>query len=670
MAAEKIYLEVLLPLRLRGLLTYCAAGSAVEADSASLREGSWVRVTVKGRKSIGIVETVSAVPPENLREDIIKPIDAVLPTAPVSKDEIKFWHSIAEYYMCTPGEVFKAAYNLQLQKRVADEPKKRKAKDSSLQGPDYEQIAKLSPAQLNAADLIRQSVACGRTVLLRGVTGSGKTEIYMHLAAEQLQRGRSTLYLVPEIALSKQLEERLRKVFGDKLQVFHSGETIPHRQKVMQTVAGGEAQVVLGTRSSVFLPFGNLGLVIVDEEHDHSYKQTEPAPRYNGRDAAVMLASIKRAGVLLGSATPSFEAIYNVRAGKYDEVHLTEKYHGSKDTKVSIIDVTQARRHREMKGSFSQELINEMRRTLDKGEQILVFRSRRAYSPLVQCSECGDIPKCPRCNVSLSYHRFNNTLKCHYCGLQQPFTTRCKACGEPSLVERGAGTERVEEELRELFPGVEVSRFDAETTSSKKQERQLIKDFAEGRTRIMVGTQMITKGFDFEGLSLVVLLSADSLFAVQDFRSDERCIQLITQLLGRAGRRGGSGRLIIQTAQKDHPVLQSASNLQNLMDERREFGYPPFVRLITITVKDRYEGRLWNVCRLLNGEFRSLVLNFDGPVPPAVDFIDKQHINQFFIKLPRNGRLAATKSAIRQGIEKVEKEFKTCSTIIVDVDPQ
>ena len=655
-----------MPLRLKGALTYCAN----ESDCQMLEAGTWVEVTVRGRKVVGVVENISREPSGGLDPKIIKPVDSILASKPVSLDEIKFWHAIAKYYMCTPGEVFKAAYNLGLQRRVASQPKKRKTKEAAPQDPDYQKIAQLSQAQQRAYDSIKKSMASGRTVLLRGVTGSGKTEIYINLAAEQLRSGRSTLYLVPEIALSKQLEERLRKVFGDKLKTFHSGETVPKRQKVMETVAAGAALVILGTRSSVFLPFRNLGLVIVDEEHDHSYKQAEPAPRYNGRDAAIMLASLKGAGVLLGSATPSFEALYNVQTGKYDEVLLTEKYHGSKDPKVSIIDVNEARRHREMKGSFSQELINEMRKTLEKGEQILVFRSRRAYSPLVQCSECGDIPKCPRCNVSLSYHRFNNTLKCHYCGYQRSFTTRCKVCGEPSLVEKGAGTEKIEEELQDLFPNIAVSRFDAETTSSKKEEQRLIKDFAEGRTKIMVGTQMITKGFDFEKLSLVVLLSADSLFAVQDFRSDERSIQLITQLLGRAGRRGGSGRLIIQTAQKDHPVLQSETSLQQLLKERETFGYPPYVRLVTITVKDRYDGRLWNVCRRLKEEFEHLHLSFDGPVPPAIDFIDKQHIAQFFIKLPRTKRLAAIKSNMAGAVDKVEKEFKTCSTVVIDVDPQ
>lgn len=666
MEREKMFAEVLLPLRLRCCFTYRVPDEML----GTISQGSWVNVALKGKESLGIVLSLQERAPEDVKEEWIRPLLGIVDKPAVSEIEIGFWQNMADYYMCTLGEVFKAAYNVQLQRAVSRIPRRVVKKADDGVDADYSAASELSPLQQDALSSILKEFGKNRAALLEGVTGSGKTEIYIHLAIKELQRGRSVLYLVPEIAISKQLEQRLRKVFGGELLVFHSKQTIPQRKAVMEMVQRG-AKIVLGTRSAVLLPFCSLGLVIIDEEHDQSYKQSEPAPRYNGRDAALMLASGRGANVLLGSATPSFETIYNVECGKYGIVHLSEKYYSAAAPQVKIIDTNEAWRHREMVGSFSRELINEMRVTLSRGEQILVFRSRRAYATMVQCSECGDIPKCPRCNVSLSYHRFNNTLKCHYCGYSYSFTTRCKACEEPSLIERGAGTEKVEEELNDLFPDCKVARFDADTTASKKQEEGIIKDFAAGKIDILVGTQMITKGFDFKNLSMVVLLSADSLFAVQDFRSDERAVQLMTQLLGRAGRHGNSGRLLIQTAQKEHPALRMGAASQHLLEERKQFGYPPFVRLVTVTVKDRYEDRLIRVCGRLREEFSTVKgCEIVGPVAPALDYIDKEHLMEFHIKLPRNSRLGGIKKALSEKIGLVESEFNRVATIVVDVDPQ
>ncbi len=662
----KMYVDVLLPLKLKGLLSYSVSGE----EPVSV--GTWVKVSVRGRSSVGVVTGVSEKVPPGLEPEKIRPVEEVLDYPDVSPTELKFWNALADYYLCTPGEVFKAVHNgASLKYRAGRSRKERKVVPVKPVSEEGGGLNTLSEEQQKAIVQVEKAFGKKKTVLLNGVTGSGKTEIYIHLAQGRLKEGRSSLILVPEIAISRQIEERLRRVFGDDLKVFHSKQTIPSRCATADYVRENPC-IVLGTRSAIFLPFRNLGLVVVDEEHDRSYKQDDPAPRYNGRDAAVMLASQCGADILLGSATPSLESLYNVRTGKYEQVNLLNKFHSGDAPETGIIDTSLAWRHREMRGSFSLELINEMRKTLNDGGQIMLFRSRRAYSPLVQCSECGAIPKCPKCNVPLTYHKYNNTLACHYCGYSTLFTTRCRECDTPSLVDRGSGTEKIEEEIKDLFPEYPVARFDADTTQSKKEEAKMIRDFAAGRIRIMVGTQMITKGFDFEKLSLVVLLDADSLLAVQDFRSDERAMQLMVQLLGRAGRRGNRGKLLIQTSRKDHPVFSFKPSLffGALLDERRTFGYPPFSRLVTITVKDKYEGRLWNACRMLGDAFSSLKLpGVQGPVEPAMETVGGYHIRRFWIRLLRNSSLSTEKRGIYDAVESVLGQFKYAPDIIIDVDP-
>lgn len=669
MADGKVYVNVILPLKLRGTLTYCAP--------QEIQEGGWVRVRIRNCNAIGIVEKVLDRLPSGMNPERIKTLEPVPDKAPVGKQEVDFWKDIAQYYMCTEGEVFKAAYSTSIQNAVTKVPKRKPAQAKEKAEADFSRLKELSPAQLEAEAIIRRGLDKGRPVLLHGITGSGKTEIYLKLAAEQLQSGRSVLMLVPEIAISRQLQQRVEAIFGNSLLVFHSKQTVPSRKKTIEALRSGERpRIVLGTRSAVFLPFKKLGLVIVDEEHDHSYKQEDPAPRYNGRDAAIMLGTRLHAGILLGSATPSLESLYNVSAGKYSLARLENKYHDSSLPSVEIIDTVQERRLRNMQGSFSRGLLKQIKQTADRGEQVMIFRSRRAYSPFVQCGLCGNIPKCPHCNVSLSYHKFSNTLSCHYCGYGTAFSPYCKECGEPALEGRGTGTEKLEEELQSVFPDLEVARFDAETTASKTVEEKTIKDFAAGNIDILVGTQMITKGFDFEKLSLVAIINADSILAVQDFRSDEKALQLITQLLGRAGRRDKPGKLVIQTAQADHPVIKAAleagrpTDPAPALEERRIFRYPPYVRLITITVKDRQEGRLWNVCRRISEAAAQCgIKDIAGPITPALEMVDKYHIREFWIKLERDRSLVPIKKALSERIELLEKEFKGGPSIILDVDP-
>lgn len=671
MAEEKRYVEVLLPLKLKEALTY-RLPAGWEADA-----GTWVQVPLRGHPALGVVLEVRDSAPVGVNLSAIEPVDALLAAPPATPAELALWRAVADYYLCTPGEVFKAAYNAGLQKLMLNPPKPRSSKKKTAQEEAPETVLnELSPGQQAALDRIRDGFARHKPVLLHGVTGSGKTEVYLHLAAEQLQQGRDVLYLVPEIAVSQQLQQRLEAAFGERLLVYHSRTTIPQRHKVIDTLRRDPTpRIVLGTRSAVFLPLRKLGLAVVDEEHDRSYKQDDMAPRYNGRDAALMLAALHKANVLLGSATPSCEALYNVETGKFALAELPDRYFGGVAPAIEIIDMAKALRLHNVDGSFSRKLLKEMAAVLDAGRQVLVFRSRRAYAPVVQCEACGQPVQCPHCNVALSYHRFNSTLSCHYCGYHRPFSQRCPTCDELALVERGSGTEKLEEELQAAFPGRTVARFDADTTQSKTAEKKLIHDFAAGRIDILVGTQMITKGFDFEHLAMTAIVSADSLFAVQDFRSDERALQLLTQLMGRSGRRGEPGRLVIQTFQPDHPVLQrlvsgETESAENLLAERKAFNYPPYVRMIAITVKDRYEGRVWNVCRLIKEAAEAVgIRDIAGPTAPAVDVVGGEHIAQFWIKLPRNRQLAATKKALYDRVEQIDRDFKGHTSIVIDVDP-
>lgn len=804
MLLRKKYAELILPLKLRGTLSYCVPEELVHC----VEVGSWVNVMMSGREYLCVVEAISDVAPDILPNKL-KAISAVVDLPKVEASEMLFWHNLADYYMCTVGEVFKAAYSLSFHKQVAiqgerklkaeekavkaaaraaeeaQKPKRRKkrvaadadsceAKESSgslsaagvssvpEQLPSCEvndgseplsvsgvfPLPELSTLQQEVLAKVKSYFSENKPVLLHGVTGSGKTEIYMHLAKEVLLRGKSVLYMVPEIALSAQLKSRLENVFGDKLLIFNSKQTAVQRKKVFDALkssnvpeisegadgnsrassasavsedADGDSRassesarcetsesarcetavgvppeavgyIILGTRSAVLLPFFDLGLVIIDEEHDSSYKQADPAPRYNGRDAAMMLARQCGASVIMGSATPSFEAQYNVLTGKYARVELGQKFYGNTEPIIKIIDTNKAYRLHNMKGPFSMQLINEIRKTVDRGEQVMIFRSRRAYSPIVQCSECGEIPKCPKCNVSLSYHKFNNMLECHYCGYRKKYTPLCPKCGEQTLVNKGAGTEKIEEELKEYFPDMVIERFDADTTESKVREQKLLKDFAAGKINILVGTQMITKGFDFDRLALVAVIQADSLFSVQDFRADERAYQLLQQLRGRAGRRGKQGMIMIQTAQPEHPVVMRLVEESHRMDpdypwkteekcalegddgsglkEREIFCYPPYVRLLLISIKDRQQWRVQAVAKDMLTLFAQCGINNQvGPFAPAIEKVNGYHILQYWVKLPRNGRLGKIKQALSNGIELVKSKYNNTPTIVVDVDP-
>ena len=665
--------------------TETAAATENAAGGCKVAPGTRVRVHFGKREMIGVVRGFryadrGEVPLERLGKPLeYKEIDGVVELPAIKREQLEFWQVLADYYLCTVGEVYKAAYPALAVRQ--ESVKSRKSPELFLErisfspeGISQQLLPRLSQRQQGAFDEIRAHFGSGkRPVLLHGATGSGKTEIYVKLAQEVLAKGKNVLFMVPEIALSKELESRLKGYFGERLLLFHSKVTAAQKHFVHSVVlqAGGNSPVVvLGTRSSLFLPFAQLGLVIVDEEHDPSYKQSDPAPRYNARDAAVLLASIYGAHLVMGSATPSFESLYNVSIKKYARVMLPFRYFGAPAPDVEIIDTIKARRVGEMKGSFSQKLINALKENMEQGGQALVFRNRRSYSPMVQCDNCGQIPKCPHCNVSLSYHRYNNTLRCHYCDYTSLFSSRCPQCSSGELVARGAGTERVEEELRELLPLARIERFDADVAESKREEERIIGSFAKGEIDILVGTQMLSKGFDFEKLSLVALLQADTVLGMEDFRADERALQLFTQLIGRSGRRGIRGKMLIQSAQKNHPIFKIFKldtlfpDSSALLDERREFRFAPYVRMVKITLRHRTMEELERLIAAV-AAIQVPCLEITGPFVPGLERLRGEWQRAFYVKFARDSRLSHNKRVLMERLEALNAP----NSIVVDVDP-
>lgn len=671
------YAAVILPLKYGDGITY------IIPKIYDVKIGSRVKVDLSGKIYGGVVCNILQV--NQIEQNIeYKPILEVENLPLVTSTELNFWKKIAQYYMCSIGEVFKAAYPALTVKQ--ESVKHRKTAEDFLeqvQKDNLESTIKLSQAQEVAFYKIKNFFEQGnKPVLLKGVTGSGKTEIYINLALEQLRQGKNVLYMVPEIAISKQLQSRLKKIFGERLLTFHSKQTAAEKSRIhniLQLKEPNAAAVVLGTRSALFLPYNNLGLVIVDEEHDSSYKQTEPAPRYNGRDAAILLSTIHKSNILLGSATPSLESLYNHIAKKFNLVELNEKYWGGEPPQVEIIDTLWARKSRQMRGEFSQKLLNEIKSTIESGSQVLIFRNRRSYSPIVECVECGDIPKCPHCNVYLSYHKYNGTLRCHYCDYTTSFTGYCNNCNTASLKYKGAGTEKLEEELSALLPDKTIARYDADIAKSKKAEEQVIKDFAQGKIDVLIGTQMISKGFDFENLSLVAIINADTILGVQDFRGDEKALGMFIQLAGRTGRRKKRGKLLIQSNQKEHPVFAqlkreceelSAEKMDyTLLAERKQFLFAPYVRMIKLTIKHKEIEKVNSLCFVVKNTIESSGLQhreLTGPFAPPIDKIRGEWIKCFYIKFNRDNSLTANKQALQNIIDNIKGGSRA---ITVDVDP-
>ena len=756
-----------------------------------VKVGDRVKVEFARKAYTGVVSAVGIEPqtdPEKIKEFIT--IETGLER--IREEEIALWRRVAEYYMCTVGEVYKAAYPQRkidleaaraaalhkaeerhervlnaMREKIAKLKVKLEEKENALASAKpgtkkreqiegmVERLTKevsiaeealanaessgqtgqagqtgqtgqaglsgsgnpaqpepditLTPAQEEAYSKASESLKANKPVMLHGVTGSGKTEIYIRLAADALRKGKNVLYLVPEIALSKQLTDRLSEHFGERLLTYNSGESEARRRAIAEAIrnvaettcngtdktnctAGAQNQanyIVLGTRSSLFLPHNNLGLIIVDEEHDSSYKQDSPAPRYNGRDTALMLSVIHRCGIILGSATPSLEEMYNCECGRHTLVTLTERFHGAQNSDIDIIDTKAERKKRGMVGSFSRKLIDQIRSTLAEGGQVMILRSRRAWAAALQCEECGDIPKCPHCNVSMCYHKRgeNGIMKCHYCGHTESYTGSCAKCGK-ALRPLGAGTQKIEEEAAGLFPEATIARLDSDTAQNRGYETKVIKDFADGKIDILIGTQILTKGFDFSNLRLTAVIAADSMLGLQDFRADEKAMQVLEQFRGRCGRRDSKGTIVIQTSQPEHPVYHRLrqGNINafstDLLTERKTFGFPPYSRIIELTIRDKYEDRAERMVTKLAAELRKafhcpqqrgllMLANspITGPYAPVVDRVQEQHIRCIRVSLKKDRTLKENKAKLYETVQKFEREQKYADHITLNVDP-
>lgn len=727
------FISVIVPLKLEWEPVYAVPAG----QEGKIAVGDRVRVVFAGREYVVVVSGVNVSPTTSL--DKIKPVLEITDMPKVSQNEITLWRQVASYYMCTVGEVYKMAYPVQKMAKSLDSKSRRRkaACPEDISVPQDSGIC-LSPAQTAAHDAVLSAFSGHKPVLLQGVTGSGKTEIYMKLAKECLSGGKNVLYLVPEIALSRQLSQRLELHFGDTLCSYHSALKVSEKKAVFQKMGEGGQYVMLGTRSSLFLPHRELGLIIVDEEHDGSYKQDSPAPRYNGRDVALMLASICRCNIILGSATPSFESLYNCESGRFRKVVLSERFHGDGETEVELIDTNAERKKRGMVGSISRKLIALLKHTFEAGGQAMVLRARKSYATTLQCSECGAIIRCPHCNVSLSLQKSRGKLVCNHCGYTMPYSEHIthqrpsagmQAASPGAILQGGAlgtaptapglcngkivafgtGTEKVEEELAAIFPERRIARLDADTSAKAGWQKSVLQDFAQKKIDILVGTQMLTKGFDFDNLSLVAVLQADSLLGQQDFRADEKAVQLLEQFRGRCSRRGQKGVFAIQTSQPEHPVYQmilsegaasseagfseirdgsasmnaqpasgaagSAAYTAALMAERRTFLYPPYTRIVNVVMKDSNLERLERLSSLLSLQLRGAGV-FPGqgvtatPVfAPAVDKVSDEYIRMVRISFPKDRNLSANKEALARILREFAEERKYDSHISVDVDP-
>lgn len=536
----------------------------------------------------------------------------------------------------------------------------------------------LSTEQERALGEIYGSLREKSVTLLHGVTSSGKTEIYIHLISNLLQQKRQVLYLVPEIALTTQLTERLQRVFGEQLLIYHSRFSDNERVEIWQKLlASRNPCIVLGVRSSIFLPFHDLALVIVDEEHETSYKQYDPAPRYHARNAAIVLAGLHGAKVLLGSATPSIESYYNARCGKYGLVELFTRYADNPLPLVETVDLREQWKKKLHTGSFSQPLVEKIKAALQRDEQVILFQNRRGFAPLIECRDCAWIPKCVNCDVSLTYHKRDNKMVCHYCGYTCDIPTLCPACGGTSIEKLGYGTERIEEDVEQLFPDTKIARMDTDTTRSRTAYQEIIDDFAAGRSKILIGTQMVTKGLDFDRVSVVGILNADGMLSFPDFRAHERSFQLMAQVAGRSGRGNTPGIVMIQTAKPAHPVIGQVlrHDYKGMYDtqcaERETFGYPPYTRLIYIYMKHKDEATLDTLAQryaaLLRQVFDHRVV---GPDNPPVARIQSLYIRKIMLKIELAASMAQVKSLLRRIYEKslADSRFKTL-TLYYDVDP-
>lgn len=634
----------------------------------------------KNKIYTGIVRSVHNQAPQGVEA---KAIISTLDEHPVvNEQQFTFWQWIASYYMCPLGDVMKAGLPGAMKPtdekalKAAEKPRAQKATKQQ----EFETIAPqpLSPAQQTAMDEVVESFQTKNVTLLHGVTSSGKTEIYIHLIDQCLRQGKQVLYLLPEIALTTQITERLRRFFGEQMGVYHSKFTDAQRLAIYKRQASDNPYpLILGVRSSIFLPFQQLGLIIVDEEHEQSYKQQEPAPRYHARNAAIMLAQQFGAKTLLGTATPSFEIYHWARKGRYGYVQLTQRFRDMQLPIVEVVDAKEAKRKRQMRGAFSPRLIEAMRTALDRHEQVILFQNRRGFSPLIECKQCGWVPRCPHCDVTLTMHKKSATMTCHYCGYTMRIPERCPACEGEKFIDIGTGTEKIEEQITQLFPEATTLRMDLDTAKTRLQHERIIDGFAKHQADILIGTQMVTKGLDFDNVSVVGILDADTMLNLPDFRSYERSFQTFSQVAGRAGRNKTPGLVILQTRSADSDIIRQITQndywqmFYTQMTERQMFHYPPFFRLIYVYMRHRDDHLLDHLsddmAERLRKVFGERVL---GPDRPPVARIQSLYIRKIMLKIELNAsidKVRASLLAIQQ--QMLAMPIAKNLNIYYDVDP-
>ncbi|MDR0295645.1 MAG: primosomal protein N' [Prevotellaceae bacterium] len=751
------YAHVIFPLALPHALTYAVPPYFGEKIAVGMR----VQVDLGRKHYQALVQSLSDEAPTGFE---IKPVKMVVDNEPiVNAAQLRFWEWMANYYMCTLGEVMAAALPnglrteykprietfVHLHPAVNTEEKLQKALQSLSRAKKQEallmdylsfalndtlqknttdmpiaafceipkrllqthspaafkacvdkdilevircevnrldrsaevskQLPVLSSAQEAAYQAIKAAWKNKGVVLLHGVTASGKTEVYTQLMAEQLQLGKQVLYLVPEIALTAQLIARLEQLFGNAVAVYHSRYSDEERVEIYNSLrqADGPA-IIVGTRSALFLSFHNLGLVIVDEEHESSYKQIGSAPRYHARDAAIVLAAQQKAKVLLGTATPSVETYYNVQSGKYGCATLSQRYYDVTMPNITVLDTIRLQKKKQMQGMFSQPLVNAIAEALGRKEQIILFQNRRGFAPFVQCGDCGYIPQCKQCSVSLTYHKHTNSLVCHYCGYSKHLRGTCADCGSSNVQTKGFGTEKIEEEVQQLFPAARLARLDLDTARAKNAYQRIIGDFEAGKKDVLIGTQMVTKGLDFSRVSLVGILNADNLLNFPDFRAHERSFHLLTQVGGRAGRKDKTGQVIIQTAQPKNQILHFvqqhdfSSFFHQQLTDRKEFAFPPYSRLIALYFKHRNEDVLQQVVTVFKQETHSVLgAHLFGPFQPVVHRVQNKYILAFWVRSNAKENLQELKNFLfRQFVQLRARQGWSGLDIVADVDPQ
>ena len=747
------YIDVILPLPLQATFTY-----AVDDEMAQkVKRGCRVLVPLGNKKHYtGIVDRVHNEKPEGYE---VKYAFALLEDQPVVlSQQLKLWEWIADYYMCTVGDVYNAAVpaGLKLEfkpkvethvrltstfrsedslQHLLDNFDKRAVRQQELllsylqlsdflEGPPHEVskqdllalhntsanvfnslvekgiletypyvisrlqdksqeqtgLKPLNHNQQRALDEIKQCFENRSACLLYGVTSSGKTEIYTHLIEETIRQGKQVLYLLPEIALTTQITERLKDVFGTSIGIYHSKFSDPERVEIWNKQLSDDPYlIILGARSSVFLPFQQLGLVIVDEEHESSYKQQEPAPRYHARNTALMLASMYGAKTLLGTATPSVESWYNAtEAGKYGLVVLRERYKEIQLPEILPVDIKELHRKKMMSGHFSPILKEKMLEALARKEQVILFQNRRGFAPMIECHDCGWVPKCVHCDVSLTYHKHTNQLVCHYCGYTTPVPQLCPECGSQDLRNRGFGTEKVEDEIKAMFPEARVVRMDLDTTRSKTAYERMIKDFEKGKTDILIGTQMVSKGLDFDHVHLVGILNADTMLNYPDFRAYERAYQLMAQVAGRAGRKGERGLVVLQTGHIDYPIINHVRNndfetmVNEQLAERQLCHFPPFYRLVYIYIKHRDKQLTDAMTAVMTSQLLKVFgpERVNGPMQPAVARVHSLYIGMIMLKIECSASFAQARKLLLQVEQLMHQDVRFKSLqVYYDVDP-